>query len=217
MSRRRQILLLVSLAVFAAPGQAAEVSGEARGISSGELLYRELHRCEAGSRYCTVEYLDRNGKSFAVKTLDYTASLVAPDVSFVDHRFDLNFSYNRESPGEEVVDAGFDNFIRLSWDSLAKGGEVEFSFLPVGSDRALNMKASTDAEAECSPDQLCLVASPRGWFLGLLLQPIRLVYDRDRRRLLSYRGMSNIKDATGKSQSVAISYRYFVVSNYSAD
>ena len=69
------------------------------------------------------------------------------------------------------------------------------------------MKAGLDEDRTCAKEQVCLAVTLDGWLLSALLDPIRLVYDSDR-RLLQFRGISNIKDENGGSQKVEINYTY---------
>jgi hypothetical protein len=208
MNRGGLLLSFLALVAFGQTGRAADIIGDARDLSTGEMLYRELHSCDFEKKFCTVDYHDLQGNSFAMKTLSYATSLVAPTVKFVDRRFDLSFSNEQDSPRDEVVDAGFDNLIRLGWNTLEAGEGIDFRFLPVGSKSALGMVVEMDTTAECSEKELCLTASASNWLMGMLVAPIQLKYNREHRQLLSYRGLSNIKSNAGERQSVAIRYRY---------
>jgi hypothetical protein len=70
------------------------------------------------------------------------------------------------------------------------------------------MRAVAPSDAACGPTELCLEVKLDSWLLGMLAPPIELAYDRNERKLLRYRGISNIRDSSGKSQSVEIHYRY---------
>ena len=107
-----------------------------------------------------------------------------------------------------MVDAGFDNYVRQRWTELMGADPVRFPFLVAGRDSPLAMRAGPDRQSECNPAQLCLQVELDSWLLRMLVAPITLTYDRESRRLLRFKGISNLKDAAGNSQSVDIRYQY---------
>ena len=60
----------------------------------------------------------------------------------------------------------------------------------------------------CPGDELCLEIALDSWFLGLLVDPIELVYSRSARQLLRFQGVSNIRGEKGESLNVDIHYQY---------
>ncbi len=57
----------------------------------------------------------------------YASNLKAPALTFRDYR--LGREVTIENPDTNaVVDAGFDNFVRLQWQGLAEGEEIKFPF-----------------------------------------------------------------------------------------
>lgn len=197
-----------ALLLAAAPALAgAAIVGEARGVGEGDFRYTEHHSCSGDGRQCTVEYRNGSGEVFARKDVDYGDGLHSPSLVLEDFRLG-EVSRVEDRYGEEVVvDAGFDHYVRYRWDDLAAGREVEFPFLLAGRDKPLSMSARRDEARECEPEQLCLLVTLDSWLVALLVEPIRLVYD-EQRRLVQFRGVSNIPADDGKSQSVEINYRY---------
>ena len=185
----------------------ADVVGEARAIASGDLLYRELHDCSEDGRYCKVSYQNPQGQLIAHKKLDYSNSLQAPALQVKDLRLGTEFRLEGGMAPDLVVDAGFDNFVRERWVDLASGGVVRFPFVVVGRNKPLKMKAGLDEDRACAEERVCLAVTLDGWLLAALVDPIQLVYDNDR-RLLQFRGISNIRDENGGSQKVEINYTY---------
>lgn len=185
-----------------------DVIGEAFHQTSGSLLYRELYFCDDLQLQCTVEYRGENGEMFASKAIDYRDSRRAPSLQLQDFRNDKVVELDSVVDAELVIDAGFDNYVRQRWDELARGEEVVFPFLVVGREEPIDMRASLAQEKPCQPAQLCLEIRLNSWLLGMVVDPIHLVYDRERQRLLQFSGVSNLRDAAGKSQSVDIRYSY---------
>ena len=204
-------LLLVSSAALAnptppiAPESRPDIVGEARDPDSGEIVYLEHYYCSADALKCSVFYLRPDRKLIASKELDYAPSKKAPVLTFKDYRSENEITIDQRDSGE-VVDAGFDNFVRLQWQDLAEGAEVKFPFRMVGRDDPIGMRASR--EQRCEDDKLCLEIRLDSWLLGKLIDPIELTYDRDSQRLLRFQGISNLKNDRGRSQRVEIEYRY---------
>lgn len=189
----------------ALPDQIPDVVGEAVDPETGETLYIERHYCTDDDLSCSVFYLRPNDEVIASKRINYQPSLKAPELFFRDFRTDREFSIT--SPDDKmVVDAGFDNFVRLQWQELADGKEVKFPFRMVGREDPIAMRANRDSD--CENGRLCLQIRLDSWLLGSFVDPIQLIYDRDSQRLLRFEGISNLKSDGGRSQKVKISYRY---------
>ncbi len=184
-----------------------QVVGEARDPQRNELVYREIHRCDAARTACTVQYLDSDGELIASKWLDYSGPPAAPSLRFEDYRHGEQVRVDSDAVSADVViDAGFDNYVRARWPQLAAGETVAFEFLVAGREQPLAMQARRDGD--CPPSQLCLVIAPRNWLFALVGGDIKLVYESATRRLLQFRGLSNIPDKRGRSQHLVIDYRY---------
>ena len=184
------------------------VVGTAVDLESGNFLYTEAHACSDDELSCVVEYHDAEAQLIARKTVDFRASMNAPNVIMKDLRLNTELSASPEPKRDLVVDAGFDHYVRSQWDALSAGKQVKFSFQVLGIDSVLTMKASQLNIPACSTTELCLLVEVNSWLLGLLADPIELTYDRQSQRLLEFRGLSNVKSPSGKSQQVLISYEY---------
>jgi len=113
-----------------------------------------------------------------------------------------------------IVDAGFDPYVRENWDALTAGRSVTTSFLvPARLDSVRISVSETDA-GECNArgeNFHCFIIRPAGvlrvvsWFVD----PIRIAYDTETRRLLSFEGISNIRDDAGDARNVLIDFEYF--------
>ena len=181
--------------------------GKAVNADTGEYLYSEFHYCSRDITTCSIDYRDSMNTSIAVKDVDYGASPYAPNLFLREFGIDAVVAYE-SSGSDEVVDAGFDNFVRSRWDTLAAGEKVTFPFRALGFDRAFDMRAGKARDGDCDDNLLCLRVQVDSWLLGLVAQPIDLAYNRDDRRLLRYRGVSNLRSRGLNSQQVEISYTY---------
>ncbi len=201
------LALLFVCAAGAPVALAMQAVGTAFSTDGEQPLYREYHSCEPGTGSCTVEYRHPEGEVFARKWLDYSESARAPSLRFEDLRSGQQLSVESEAISAGVViDAGFDNFVRERWESLYAGEAVAFEFLPADRSKPFAMEASR--LDECDAGRMCLRVAPDSWLLSLFGGAIELVYSEDERRLLEFRGISNIRDGEGGLQTVLIKYRY---------
>ena len=201
-------LTLLATLLWAAHGNAMNAVGKAYGVEDGELRYREIHRCTSNGNRCTVEYEDPAGELFARKVVDYRASLQGPSLEMQDLRRGETVRVQGDLGEDVVVDAGFDHYVRLRWEQLARGDTVRFAFLVAGRDAPLDMAASRLDSQSCPPMRVCFRVALDNWLLSRLVSPISLEYDERSRRLLQFRGVSNIRDVDGSSQQVRIEYSY---------
>jgi hypothetical protein len=158
-----------------------------------------------------VEYRDPSGDVFARKAIDYASGLHSPTLVMEDFRLGEVRRLEGNYGEGVVVDAGFDHYVRHRWEELDAGEEIEFPFLIAGREKPLPMSARLDEERNCEADRLCLLVTLDMWLVSLLVEPIRLVYD-EQRRLIQFRGVSNIPTEDGTAQSVEINYRYLASS-----
>lgn len=209
---KRYSAMLAGLAVVAMPTLASPaIIGEARGVGEGDFRYSEHHSCSQDGWQCTVEYRDLSGGVFARKAVDYANGLHSPTLVMEDFRLGNTRRLEGNYGEGVVVDAGFDHYVRHRWEELTAGEKIEFPFLIVGRDKPLQMSARLDEERNCEPERVCLLVTLDMWLVSLLVEPIRLVYD-EQRRLVQFRGVSNIATEEGESQSVEINYRYLASS-----
>lgn len=231
-ARLARMLLLASVCgSFSLNLIASEISftGEAFGLKSGNLLYRETHQLTLSDGQPVsgiVEYSDPDGNLIARKTNRYRANPATPDFDLQDRRSDYreqaslsqdswtlsrteNGETERKTPGnpryQAVVDAGFDEFVRQHWDALLKGDTVPFSFAVPARLDWIDFRLIPEKVTDTT---LTVEMKLKSRMLAWLLDPIRLTYDRDTKRLLTYRGLTNIRDASGEGIHAEIRYRY---------
>ena len=201
-------VVLLSLILPPQAIASADIVGEAFALESGSLLYREHHFCKDSASKCSIEYRDQDDQVFARKDLDYSINVLAPTLQFSDLRLSQHVSVDLSESVDLVVDAGFDNFVRSRWNDLSVGEPVDFEFKIVGREAPLKMVAHNKPEADCGMNSLCLEVRLNSWLLRRFVDPIRLTYDRDTRRLMRYQGISNIRAVDGGSLNVDIIYQY---------
>jgi len=192
-----------------------------------ELLYLERHQrwFDGGRiRYQAVDYLDPEGTLFAQKTLSYDDAQERPNFALIDRRTGhietLTYDENGYRVGackgvgqswreniidqkDFVADAGFDRMIIARWDELMGGARIELPFLiPIAAKTVpfrLKMLAT-------NPDSVTFRMSPRSWLVRMLVAPIDVSYSKSDKRLLSYRGLSNLHNDRLKNFKVSIEF-----------
>jgi hypothetical protein len=214
---------LCGLYASAVPAADSSFTGYARSLDGGELLYVESHAVSgggtAGETRVVLYRCGREAAPFARKELDYGSDRVAPAFAFEDARSGFAEGLTRDARGLQVferaganaqrrsgmlsragalvADAGFDEFVRTRWESLETGASADVPFLvPSRLDR-VNFKVRKVAEAtiEGEPAEVfrLSVAGPLGWFLSA----IDVSYRKRDRRLMRYRGITDIRDRSG--------------------
>lgn len=221
--------LLAIVAFAGARVAAAEpYTGNAYDLGSGALLYRESHYqfVVDGAAQGLVLYRCPDGRPFARKQLRDDGDAQAPDFDMIDARLNYHEGVRRHGdrrevyvqrtaevpeqmeslavPPNAVIDAGFDEFVRQHWDALAGGSSLSVQFL-VPSRRVFYPFKVQKMENAANPTALTLRLSLSGWY-AFLLPHIDVVYDHANRRLLRYEGVSNVRDAAGKSYKVRIEF-----------
>lgn len=225
------LALGMALVTLAGPASAALSIGTAYSPDGERVLYRErrIETWRDGDLVaCEVDYLTPEGELFAEKTIRFDGNPTAPAFTFVDYREEFRegarpaedaielFSgvgddlerRRRALPEAAVVDAGFDRFIREEFDRLAAGERLEFEFAVPAEQRFVRFEI--EAEGEVSYDgkpALALRMRPASFLIRLLVDPIRLVYD-ERRRLLEFAGISDIRDDAGDRHVARVVFEY---------
>ncbi len=217
----------------------AAIIGLASDAVSGEPMYCEYHYSQdLGSRFI-VEYRNLSQEVIAKKELDYSVDMLKPDVIQQDFRHgELREVVSNQSqsngidvryrkPNKEktktanlavsdklVIDAGFDQAIRQSWDSLSKGEKVKMDFLSPVHLRKIALTIEMKEGEECSRQQYdqvsqaCFLIHPSNVLLNLFVQPLALIYDKQSQRLLVYKGNVNITAEDGSTLKAVIQYHY---------
>jgi hypothetical protein len=233
MSSALMVLVVATLA-SAAPGYVcAQVRtdvhwGEARD-DDGNLLYREKHevRYENGRvQHSLTSYIDSSGREFARLESDYRLSIMMPTYVFSDsrrnHREGLRFEGGRyyifdEDSGEaektKILNdetnvyscQGWHYYLVNNLDKLEGGDALEVRLIFPNRLQPYTFKIlSLGSEG----DTIRVKVRIANWLLSLFVPHLEVVYDKKKKELIEYHGVSNIVDAEGKLQKVHITYKY---------
>lgn len=228
---RATAALLLGAAALGAHAQGS-FYGYAYDLASGKYLYTEVHQpvFEGGREVVsTIRYYSPDGKEVGRKTLDYRADAYVPKF-----RFDLpgegyaeGITLNGESiemlkvagkgkpekrksikrDGYTAADSGFNHAVQDNLPRLLKGETVSFKFVVAGQLDSYRFKISKVGAGtfEGKPAVKLLVQADS--LLRFVAPDLNLLYDADAKRLLEYKGVSNIHDpATGKAYNARIVY-----------
>lgn len=229
---RKTIAALLLLACSGA--EAEEVRrfyGYAYDLKTKAYLYTEVHaqRVEDG-RWLggTIDYYDPSGQRFGHKTLDFRNDEFVPV-----YRLEMNSGYmegiadnrrevmmeRRESAGGRLetqslekdspmcADSGFHSCLRASFAELQAGKMVRFTLAVAGSLDSFRFRAKKAGELQWQGLKAVQFTVEPDSLLRLLAGPLELVYEPQQRKLLEFRGISNIQDPrSGKPYEVRIIY-----------
>lgn len=210
------------------------VTGLARDPQNGELAYCEYHLPAENDR-TRVLYYSPQGFRIAEKTLiasggDSPRNNPRPEVLQRDYRQGEQREIRRRgnrwemryrAPGSsawetaalgdgaiDVIDAGFDAFVRRHWDRLVSGQPLAFDFASPLHGRAIELRARRVACRDSQSGRLCFRVDLAQPLLRFFAGDLYLEYGADSRRLLFFEGVVNLLDSRAESQRLQIDYRY---------
>jgi len=219
-ARTAMILLPLALAMARQAMAIEHYEGLAYEKKSGKLLYRESHWLQEGQRL--VLYRCPDGKPFARKKV--LGSSAAPDFELVDGRdgyregvrtrAGVREVYSRAAIGaaekiktipgrnNQVIDAGFDTYVRQQWDALASHDKQRIAFLVPSRLQDMDFKLSPLAGNATSRRYGLALDT---WYGGVV-PGLTVTYSTADRRLLRFEGIGNIRTAAGKYPTVRIEF-----------
>ena len=200
---------------------------------NGSFLYCELVD-QPNPQELQVTYV-KNKKIFASKALSYTTDPKMPTVIQKDFRFGeirqadaagqkitLHYQANSNKKNTsasiaridvDVIDAGFDNFVRIHWDELQSGKTLSINFASMAHLKALPLRISSQPIEKCDKKTIrekftyCFYVEIDNAFLRMLLGNIKLTYDQQH-RLEEFNGVVNILSEKESNQTAKIHYYY---------
>lgn len=202
-------------------------TGVAYELGGDTLLYEEHHQLERKDGQPiseTVHYRQPDGALIAIKELDYreparpsyhirfntNGRTEQVEVSADGVRIDSKKEGRLDWPkGPAVIDGGFHYFIQSHFDSLTSSQRLDFHFL------SPSRLSWTSLQIEPQPSNrrhLELKLSLQNPLLNWIIDPIFLTYERDTRRLLEYRGLTNLPRPDGDGN-----YRARIVYHYGTE
>lgn len=200
---------------------------------NGEIAYIEDHRLiYQGDRHLQnhTRYRDATGSEFAELTSGFTSHPYIPDYHFEDRRFgrkdgalvqgDVVKVFARKSathPRQEAIVPLTDNmitgqglhfFIQDHLSELANGVVKKVDFLVPLEKKSYPFKIYRIDKAATEPGTLWIRIEIDHWLFRLFAPDMEVQYALASKKLLSYRGASNLLNAQKDLQKVLITYRY---------
>lgn len=110
-----------------------------------------------------------------------------------------------DAPADAIVDAGFDRFIERHWDELFEGKVFKQPFLVPSRLAFYDFRIRRDAQRE-NDAGVAFVMEVDSALLRLFVSPIVVRYHPVTRALMSYEGISNMRDEAGENYNVLIRF-----------
>lgn len=226
------LLLLVAAIPALADEQTLRFYGYAYDLKSGKYLYTEVHEQRVQDGHWsggTMTYFDPSGREIGRKTLAFSSDAHIPlyhltlsgsgyeeGISAVGDQVEM---FRRHARGDKeergsvtriptmAADSGFHAYIRDHFAELMAGQTISFRMAAAGNLDSFKFRIRRigDTSFEAQP-AVRLRAEPDS-LLRFLIDPLELTYAPRERKLLEYRGISNVHDpASGRAYTARIVY-----------
>lgn len=229
------LLVAASAGAAAADETTLKFRGYAYDLSSNKFLYTELHEQHVeGPRWLggTIVFIAPDGSELGRKTLDFSQDPFVPlfrlemkshggyseaITAVTPERIDMELKpygaagVKRGSiPHAALVaaDSGLHVFIREHFAELLEGKTLDFVFAVAGNLEGYRFRVARlpDTSFE-NKTAVRFRVEPASSLLRWLTDPLELTYDPSQRKLLEYRGETNLHDpATGRAYNARIVY-----------
>ena len=201
--------------------------GQAWNLAKTKLMYTESHWTTSENSILknrTVLYRCADGTPFARKEINYASSAYAPTFSFKDSRFNYQEGlrwqngspqvwFIRDGKSQEkllkasinlVADAGFDAFIKSRWPALiaAQTQSLDFALPSRLTSYGFNLQLINSLAYKSEPAHSFKLGL-QSW-LGFIAPNIEVIYGHNSKRLLRFKGLSNILNDQGEKPVQAI-------------
>ncbi len=211
----------------------SSIVGFAYGIKSGKLLYKEIRSkfWENKSHLPTfITYKNPQGKTFAVKKLNYESNTIAPNYEIIDYRngYTEGFKktlenkyllYYKEKKGDDlqkkeikkvnnmIADAGFNHFIMKNWDKLLKGETIYCNFVAPSELDTYRFKIFKIKESVYNGIPVVTVRTQISNLLfRLFVDNNDTTYTKNTVEVVAYEGTSNILNSEGKRLHIRMKF-----------
>lgn len=196
----------------------------------GQLVYGERHTLllDNGTLISSfTEYLDPEGRKLGYLKSDYTQSLSAPAFTFLDDRQNMSQGLRRKNRRLEafsqinnkrqnstiisvskkplVAGPGLIYFVAQNMESIIAHGGIEIGYLIPGK---LEIYDFFIRPLGHGPEKAEFEVLLQSWWLRIFSPRLKLTYDVPNRRIISYEGLSGLRDENGAMMSVDIEYDY---------
>lgn len=215
-----------------APSADAIMVGVAKN-EAGKIIYCEIVS-QVDEQSLKINYFSKD-KIFAEKSLHFSTNPFIPTVIQKDFRVgelrqadiseknvELHYQTSVHKKVEkaliplqkvDILDAGFDNFIRAHWDDLQTGKTLSVNFASIPHLKILPLRISAQPLDKCatkhdeSSAMACYFVEIDNALLRILIGNIKITYDQQH-RLHEFNGIVNVQDDDQDNQKAIIHYFY---------
>ncbi len=226
------MLLLAATGAGAADPELLRFYGYAYDLKSGKYLYTEVHEQKVTDSSWisgSITYYRPDGQRFGYKTLDFSKDQVLP--AYRMEQFDMGRIEAITDNGDPLqmmiklgpdkpektgsipkkpmmtADSGFHMFIRAHFAELMRGDTIKFAFAAASELDQFKFKMYRIDDTTFEGAKAVRIKVEPATLLTFLVDPLILTYHEESRRLLEFRGISNIHDPKSrKANIVRISY-----------
>lgn len=227
------VALAAMLMTTSISAEIVRFTGEAYDLKSGKFIYTENHEehyKNGKHAFSIVRYKDPGGNTLAEKKIYFDRHLQKPHYILKDLRdgYVEGLKYTGGAvkllsrrkaseeikektvtiPGPAVFDGGFDYFVRENFDKLLQKKPLAFNFaVPIELDYFKFRVVYQKEEVIRNRKAITFRMEPDNFVVRQLVSPIYISYDLEKRRLLRYKGISNVNDPSGKSYKAMIEFK----------
>jgi hypothetical protein len=205
--------------------------GYAYDLKSNKYLYTEVYeQLYKGGQWNSgrIRFYSPEGKQIGDKTLDFSANPYIPTYRFeipAEHYVEAITAVGKsevklqktsdgktsdktvEADATTAGDSGFHNYLVAHFDTLMKRETLAFNFIVAGNLDRYKFRAHRIDDGQFEGRTAARFVVEPDSLLRYLVSPLQLSYDPDSKKLLEYRGISNVHDpATGKAYNARIVY-----------
>lgn len=222
-------LLLLACGVSTAAAETLQFRGYAYDLKTNRYLYTEVHeQVYEGDVWKSgrIRFFDAAGKPIGQKTLDFSSAASIPVYRFelpAEHyveaitavsKTEVKLLKTADGKTSEktlkrtpttAADSGFHTYLVSHFDELMAGKTVAFNFVVAGNLDAYSFRAKRIADTQFEGKPAVRFRVEPDSLLRYLVSPLELSYDEKQRKLLEYKGISNVHDPkTGKAYNARI-------------
>lgn len=225
--------LLTAFTIWNGPNLTRTFSSGAYDLKSGAPLYREFHEEKFSGNAIAesvTQYKDLNNNLIAERIMTFGSDATKPKFILRDMRSGYIEGaevlpdgqvkvFTRENSGEPlenknlrvpspyVIDGGLTYFFINNWDRLMNGETIKFNFItPAKLDYFQFRVYKNDIVEMGGRKGMQVKLEINSFILRAFVDPIYVTYDIETKKILHYKGISNINGPDGKSYSVEINY-----------
>ena len=205
--------------------------GYAYDLKTGRYLYTEVHeQVYRGGQWARgrIRFYAADGRAIGDKTLDFSAHPYVPVYRFeipAEHYVEAITEVgktvarlHKQADGKTASkiadvddntagDSGFHSYLVAHFDELMRRDTLAFNFIVAGNLDRYRFRAKRIDDGQFQGQPSVRVRVEPDSLLRYLVSPLELAYEPVSKKLLEYRGISNVHDpATGKAYNARIVY-----------